>query len=143
MKIIHNRAFCNDYYTAFPAVFYQQAETHTTNFEAHAVFVFLVKGDFSGRVSKRGKNLIFFFIQTKLLLTKHQVFSWFLMSSGIKTTSQFFLCSLTFTSSNKGPRKALWTVIFGDHIQLQAFFLRHFGPLLPNHTLCIQVVYVI
>jgi hypothetical protein len=60
MKIIHNTASCNDYYTAFPAVFCQQAETHTTNFEAHAVFVFLVQDNFSGRVSESGQNLIFF-----------------------------------------------------------------------------------
>jgi hypothetical protein len=62
MKIIHNTVSCNDYYTVFPAVFYQQAETHTTNFEAPAVFGFLVKDDFIGRVSKSGQNLIFFLI---------------------------------------------------------------------------------
>ena len=52
MKTIHNAASCNDCCTAFPAVFYQQAETHTTNCEAHAVFVFLVQDDFSGRYQK-------------------------------------------------------------------------------------------
>jgi len=64
MKIIHNTPSCNDYCTAFPAVFYQQAETHPTNFEAHAVFVFIVQDDFSGRVSESGQNLVFFLIQT-------------------------------------------------------------------------------
>jgi len=62
MKIIHNTAYCNDYCTALPAVFYQQAETHATNFEAHAVFVFLVQDDFSGRVSESGQNFTLFLI---------------------------------------------------------------------------------
>jgi hypothetical protein len=61
MKIIHNTS-CNDKGTAFPAVFYQQAEKHTTNFETHADFVFLLQDDFSGRVSEIGQNLIFFLI---------------------------------------------------------------------------------
>jgi len=43
MKIIHNTASCNDYCSVFPAVCYQQAEILTTNFEAHAVCVFLYK----------------------------------------------------------------------------------------------------
>lgn len=63
--MIHNTASCNDYCTAFPVVFYQQAETHlfiTTNFDTHAVFVVLVQDDFSGRVSESGQNLIFFLI---------------------------------------------------------------------------------
>jgi hypothetical protein len=62
MKIIHNTASCNDYCIDFPAVFYQQAETHATNFEVHAVFDFLVQDDFSGRVSESGQNWIIFLI---------------------------------------------------------------------------------
>jgi hypothetical protein len=70
MKIIHNTACCKDYCTVFPAVFYQQAETYTTNFEAHAVFVFLVQDDFSGWVSESGQNLIFFLIKTKHFINR-------------------------------------------------------------------------
>jgi hypothetical protein len=70
MKIIHNTASGNDYSTAFPAVFYQQVGRHTTNFETHAVFVLLVRDDFSGRVSESGQTKFSFLNKVNVLLTE-------------------------------------------------------------------------
>ena len=43
MKIIHNTASCNDYCTALPAVFYQQAETKLQILKHMSYLFFLYK----------------------------------------------------------------------------------------------------
>jgi hypothetical protein len=53
---------------------------------------------------KAVKTLFSSLYELNVLLTGTPTFNWLLMLSGIKTASQFFLCSLKLTSSNKGPR---------------------------------------
>lgn len=89
--------FLSNYFTASPAIFFQNAQTYPSSFEGNVLLI--LSDDVSGRFSG-GNQASYSFLKQSLncLLTDMSCgYNWLIMTPEITTKLQLFLSSLTFS----------------------------------------------